>query len=85
MRSPKTVFVKPKKNDQLNFYIKDDRGNVYYMFTESFNEPACKYFGAGLSWNNLKNGLKKKPGRHIGRIIEKIHRHAKYVMKYEAV
>lgn len=83
-RSPKTVFIKPK-GDKTDFYVKDDRNNVYYLFTDSYNKSVVKYFGSGLSWNNLKNGLKKKPGVHIGKLIEKIQRHAKYVMKYEAI
>jgi len=83
MRSPKTVFIK-EKDKKLNFYLKDDRGNVYYLFTQPHNEPLVRYFGSGLSWNNLKNGLKKKPGVHIGKIIEKIYKQTKYVLKYEA-
>lgn len=83
MRTPKTVFIKPKEKT-IDFYLKDDRGNVYYLFTQKYTVRVHEYFGNGLSWSNLKTGLKKKSGKYIEKILEKIPKYAKYVLQYEA-
>lgn len=83
MRSPKTVFIVPKEK-AIDFYLKDDRGNVYYLFTGAYRASVNEFFGLGISWNNLKRGFKTR-SKAVARVIEKIQRHAKYVIKYEAV